>query len=33
MNRRIRIRPTRRTTTARGTAIDRRTPSGRLLPY
>lgn len=33
MNRRIRIRPTRRATTARDTTIDRRTPSGRLLPY
>jgi len=33
MNRQIRIRPTRRPTTPRDTTIDRRTPSGRLLPY
>jgi hypothetical protein len=33
MNRQIRIRPIRRTSTPRDTTIDRRTPSGRLLPY
>jgi hypothetical protein len=34
MNRQTRIRVTRRpTTTSRDTRIDRRTPSGRLLPY
>ncbi|PTM99346.1 hypothetical protein C7821_102291 [Streptomyces sp. VMFN-G11Ma] len=33
MNRQIRVRVTRRPTTPRDTTIDRRTPSGRLLPY
>lgn len=33
MNRQIRIRPSRRPSTAREAEIDRRTPSGRLLPY
>jgi hypothetical protein len=33
MNRQIRIRPSRRPTTEREETIDRRTPSGRLLPY
>jgi len=33
MNRRIRIRTSRRTTASRDRTIDRRTPSGRLLPY
>jgi hypothetical protein len=33
MNRQIRIRPSRRPATEREVTIDRRTPSGRLLPY
>lgn len=33
MNRQIRIRPSRRPTAGREVKIDRRTPSGRLLPY
>jgi hypothetical protein len=33
MNRQTRIRVTRRPTTPRDDTIDRRTPSGRLLPY
>ncbi|MDQ1043293.1 hypothetical protein QFZ76_001529 [Streptomyces sp. V4I2] len=33
MNRQTRIRVTRRPSTSRDTKIDRRTPSGRILPY
>jgi hypothetical protein len=33
MNRQIRIRTNRRPTAPRDTKVDRRTPSGRLLPY
>lgn len=33
MNRQIRIRTSRRPTSGRDVKIDRRTPSGRILPY
>lgn len=33
MDRRIRIRVSRRPATPRDLTIDRRTPSGRVLPY
>ena len=33
MNRQIRVRVTRRPITPRDDTIDRRTPSGRILPY
>ncbi|GAA3822156.1 hypothetical protein GCM10022403_064580 [Streptomyces coacervatus] len=33
MNRQIRVRVSRRPATPRDTTIDRRTPSGRILPY
>lgn len=33
MNRRIRIQTSRRPSAPRETPVDRRTPSGRVLPY
>ncbi len=33
MDRRIRVRVSRRPAAPRGQEIDRRTPSGRVLPY
>jgi hypothetical protein len=33
MNRQIRVHVTRRPSAPRDTTIDRRTPSGRILPY